>query len=617
MARFLKSPLFRTLGVLCFAALLLSSAEQHGQVKFGGLPLPGATVTATQGDKTITAITDLDGVYTFPDLADGAWSIEVDMLGFETQKREVTIAAGAPEPRVGSEDAPDRRHARSRGAAPPPAVQQPGTTAESKDKPRSVKDLKNAPPAPTNTKTAFQRADLKANPNAQNAPAQESDNSQSAFASQDPSDLSQRAQDGFLINGTANNGASSPFSLSQAFGNNRRNSRSLYSGNLGFIFDTSLLDARPFSLTGQNTPRADYLHSQGVFAFGGPLRIPHLLRNGPQFFINYQWTRNRNAGVQTGLVPTLDQRGGDFSNSLDPFGNPARIFDPATHVPFIDNKIPDSLISPQAKALLRLYPKPNFEGGSRYNYQIPIVSNTHQDALQARLNKQLGRRNQVSGLFALNSTRSDNPNLFSFLDTTDSLGLNMNANWRHSFTQRFFMNLGYQFSRFALAPDALLREPRERIGRRRHHGQQPGAGELGTAVARVFGRHQRPHGRPAVVHAQPDQRRVHRQFLEPRPAQRAVRRRLPPAGIQSALAAESARQFHVHRRSGGQRSRGLPAGSARHQRHRVRQRRQVFPLVQLRRIHQRRLAHESRTHSEPRTALGILVADDAKSTAAW
>ena len=39
----------------------LAAAEHRGQVKFGGLPLPGATVTAAQGEKSFTAVTDLQG----------------------------------------------------------------------------------------------------------------------------------------------------------------------------------------------------------------------------------------------------------------------------------------------------------------------------------------------------------------------------------------------------------------------------------------------------------------------------------------------------------------------------------------------------------------------------
>ncbi len=44
----------------------------------------------------------------------------------------------------------------------------------------------------------------------------------SAFANQSASDLNQRASDGLLINGTVNNGASSPFAQAASSGNNRR-----------------------------------------------------------------------------------------------------------------------------------------------------------------------------------------------------------------------------------------------------------------------------------------------------------------------------------------------------------------------------------------------------------
>src|SRR5208282_6575951 len=58
------------------------------------------------------------------------------------------------------------------------------------------------------------------------------------------------------------------------------------------------------------------------------------------------------------------------------------------------------------------------------------------------------------------STRMDTPNLLDFLDTTDTLGLTANANWRHSFTNRFWTTLGYTFSRFStrMTPNFANRE---------------------------------------------------------------------------------------------------------------------------------------------------------------
>jgi len=418
------------------AILRLFAAEYHGQVKFGGLPVPGATVTATQGDKTLTAISDPQGTYSFADLPDGTWTVQVDMRGFAAVRKELQIAPDAAASEWDLKMLPLNEMHAVAGLAPTP-------TSNPEIKPRNAK---NAAPAPTNTQSSFQKTDVNAaNPNTPAAatPAE-------AEAGTPVNDeLSQRAVDGFLINGTANNAASSPFAMAQAFGNNRRGSRSLYNGNLGFIFDSSALDARPFSLTGQDTPRPAYNHSQGVFAFGGPIKIPHLLRNGPNLFINYQWTRNRNASTGTGLMPDAAERSGDFSQVLNALGQPVQLIDPSTGSPIPGNKIAANQISDQAKALLKLYPLPNFAGGTRYNYQIPIVGIVHQDSLQTRLNKAIGRRDQVSGVFAFQSTRSDNPNLFGFLDTSDAAGLNVSANWRHNFSPRFFTNLGYQFSRLA------------------------------------------------------------------------------------------------------------------------------------------------------------------------
>jgi hypothetical protein len=413
------------------------------------------TVTVTQGNKILTAITDPQGTYTFPDLPEGAWTIQIEMLGFAPIRQEVIISPQTPIPEFELKMLPlSEIHAVAAPAPAPSPASVPSTPAPATPPPPSGKSrkAKNAPPAPTNTPAPFQKTDVNAaGPNATSAAAPQGPDAappaSDPFASQSQSDLTQRAADGFLINGTANNGASSPFSQGQAFGNNRRGSRSLYTGYLGLIVDNSELDARAFSLTGQDTFKPPYDHLQGIFAFGGPIKIPHLIRNGPMFFINYQWTRNRNDSNATGLMPTVAERNGDFSQALNQLGQPVQVINPFTGAPISGNIIPQSLISPQAQALLRYYPLPNFAGGTEYNYQIPIVGNMHQDSLQARLFKNLNRKNQLSFLFALQSTRSDTPNLFEFLDTTKTLGINFNANWRHSFTPRLFTNIGYQFSR--------------------------------------------------------------------------------------------------------------------------------------------------------------------------
>src|SRR5437763_8034856 len=83
---------------VCLAVSSLLASEHHGVVKSGGLPIPGATVTATQGDKKVVTTTDDEGKYAFPELADGVWNVQVEMLGFAKVTNEIGVAPNAPSP---------------------------------------------------------------------------------------------------------------------------------------------------------------------------------------------------------------------------------------------------------------------------------------------------------------------------------------------------------------------------------------------------------------------------------------------------------------------------------------------------------------------------------------
>ncbi len=421
------------------ALTLPAFAEHHGIVKFVGLPVPGATVIATQGDKTFGAVSDEVGAYSFADLPDGTWTIQVEMQCFATIRKDVTVAAGAPGmdwelkllPLAELLAAPV-----SVTAAPKPAEP---IVRDGNKKPNYAK----TPVASANTPSGFQKADVKASSNT--APKTAAEPAKSDAFAGDAADLAQRAADGFLINGTANNSASSPFGLPPAFGNSRKGPGSQYNGSIGFLADLSALDARSFSFTGQDTLKPSYTRFTGLVSLGGPLRIPHLLRrNGPNITIDYQWTRNSTAITQPGLVPTAAERTGDFSASPR-----VTAINPSSGSPFAGNRIPGNRISPQATALLALYPLPNFTGNARYNYQAAVIGATHQDNLQSRVNQGLGRKNSLTGNFAYQSTRSDNSSIFNFLDTTDTTGLNAGVNFRHSFAPRMYLNVGYTFSRLS------------------------------------------------------------------------------------------------------------------------------------------------------------------------
>ena len=102
--RWFKSSLFVVLLFLCTVPLARAS-QYYGEVTFGGLPVPGATVTATQGEKTISVTSDAGGVFHFDDLPDGQWKIEVKMLCFETDRRRCDHRAEDAGRQMGTETA--------------------------------------------------------------------------------------------------------------------------------------------------------------------------------------------------------------------------------------------------------------------------------------------------------------------------------------------------------------------------------------------------------------------------------------------------------------------------------------------------------------------------------
>ena len=335
--------MLRYLALVWLMVFGLIAAEHRGQVTFGGLPVPGAAVTATQGDKRFSAVTDQQGSYMFPDLPDGNWNIRVEMQCFEPIEREVAVAPNAPAGLWELKMLPMAEitaRAPAPAPAPPPAASVAVAAPPAKGK---GKEKGNATPRASSSQSSqpgFQRTGLNASTDA------------AKLDDSDTGEMKQNAEDGFLINGSVNNGAASPFAQAPAFGNIRRGPRSLYTGGIGMIVDNSALDARPYSLTGQDTPKPSFNHVTGVASFGGPLKIPHLLPRTARIF------SSTTSGCGTAMparnrasCPTRSERRGILSTP---------VIDPSTGAPFPGNVIPQNRISPQANALLSFYPLPEF-----------------------------------------------------------------------------------------------------------------------------------------------------------------------------------------------------------------------------------------------------------------
>ena len=411
-----------------------AATAYFGRVTFGGLPVPGATVTAVQRDQQIATVTDQDGVFHFTAIAEGPWTIRVEMLGFASATQDVTVIADAPASAWELKLLPLAEM--TRGLTPAAARPVPARPASA-----TSNRAANSAPGPAAPSTGFQRAQV--NSSAGGAAIV---NEPTAAA-----DADRGGADGFLINGSVNNGAASPFAQLAAFGNSRRNGRSLYNGGVGILLGASALDARPFSFTGQQTPKPSYSDAQIVASFAGPLRIPRLItRNAPNLFLGYQRTVDHNASTQSALMPTAAERAGDFSQSRDALERAIQLVDPVSGRPFAGNVIPQTRLSSPAASLLNYYPLPNVDAAGRFNYQAPVLETRHQDAAQARVSQALsGGRNQIFGNLALQRTTTDAGNVFGFTDSSRASGIDSALNWSHRFSQLLSLRFRYQFTRLA------------------------------------------------------------------------------------------------------------------------------------------------------------------------
>lgn len=407
---------------LVACAVGLEAAEYVGVVTGAGVPVPGATITATRSDKQIVTTTDQSGVFRFSDLEEGEWTIRVEMLGFSTVTQNVSIAAGME---------------LSRWTLTLRSVQElVGSTSSAGSTSTTRSD--NARGANSSRST---------NSSSSSNPSNPSNTSNSSNAS-NPSNSSDPfgAADSYLANGSVNNGAASPFAQMAAFGNNRRGQRSLYNGGIGFQFGTSSWDARPFSFGGPEAAKPSYDNAQVLATFGGPIRIPRWFRNAPNVFLGYQRLVDHSATTQSAIVPTVLERAGDFSQSVDALGRPIQPVDPMTRRPFANGVIPSSLLSSQALSLLQYYPKPNLDAGGRYNYQTPVLSGTHQNSAQARVIHSINGQNQLFGNVSFQRTATDSGNVFGFTDSTLLSTLDSAVNWQHRFSQVLSARIRYQYN---------------------------------------------------------------------------------------------------------------------------------------------------------------------------
>jgi hypothetical protein len=142
----------------------------------------------------------------------------------------------------------------------------------------------------------------------------------------------------------------------------------------GTVFDNLRnedLNANSWSNNYLNLPRAKYRYNYVGGNFSGPIK-----KNKLFFFYNYEnFVQSTPAPTTLSRTPTDLERKGDFSQTFLSNGSRPTIYQPGSQfsgspTPFPNNIIPANLINPLGAALMKIFPAPNNPSDPNNNYAL-------------------------------------------------------------------------------------------------------------------------------------------------------------------------------------------------------------------------------------------------------
>ena len=470
-----------------------TSFEISGVVRAGKTPLPGVTVTAanTLTGKRFSVATAANGVYTFTGLPRGRYVVRVEFMGFAAQTQEVILKPETPSGKFDAELILASRQQEQSGIGAIAAIAAAGRGFQSLAIDNTLSSLAGGGLAGVDGTQGAAASDVSALPMSgagaggptESVSITGAQGRTQDFGSGSEDDLQdriqefrERAQREGLIPGGQGSGAGGgpgggpgggggfggggPISIRLPRGFNINQPH----GFLYFSDNDASFDARPFSLTGIESPKASYNFARFGANVGGPLNIPKIFNGGNKWFFFGGWNGSRGSTPYDSFstVPTVAERSGNFSGATYKDGSPIQIFDPATGQQISyngqANVINPTLISPAAKALLQYIPLPNLNTATQ-NFHYVTSDDSNSDAVSFRLIHNFtstptfgpfgggapgggggrgggggGRRAQNNINFGLNWSRNST-NLVnpypSLAGNTNTQGLNASAGWTY------------------------------------------------------------------------------------------------------------------------------------------------------------------------------------------
>ncbi|MCL5743107.1 MAG: carboxypeptidase regulatory-like domain-containing protein, partial [Acidobacteria bacterium] len=140
-----------------------------------------------------------------------------------------------------------------------------------------------------------------------------------------------------------------------------------FHGAFGWYHRNESFNANNYFNNRQGLERPAYRYNIFSYTISGPVVLPHFNRDRSKlfFFFSQEFQRQLQAyGTTTVRVPTALERAGDFSRTYDVNGKLIPVRDPLNGatpgIQFPGNVIPASRLTPVGKAILNLFPMPNY-----------------------------------------------------------------------------------------------------------------------------------------------------------------------------------------------------------------------------------------------------------------
>lgn len=157
-----------------------------------------------------------------------------------------------------------------------------------------------------------------------------------------------------------------------------------FHGSAAYYLRNEDMNANSYFNNRNGLPRSRYRYNTINGTIGGPIYGPGAmksLRDKLFFFFSEDYEPdNAPEGISYTTVPTQLERQGDFSQSVNSSGQPYTVLNPTTGQPFAGNVVPSQYIMPNMQKLMSIFPLPNFTNRSvsqgNYNYVLSDTADT-------------------------------------------------------------------------------------------------------------------------------------------------------------------------------------------------------------------------------------------------